>query len=299
MSDVLSCWKRFVARKTGIEWQKGFFDHRLRQDESLEEKTQYIRMNPVRAGLVQRPEDWPHVWAFNGRDGSPLPAATMATAANRTQDRIDGNSGCLEEAALPAVDALLLLGPTGSGKTPLGEYLERHGLAGRRCVHFDFGEQLRRAAAGASELDPSETAQVRDVLGRGALLEDRQFPIAEKILRSFLRREGMGSGDVVVLNGLPRHSGQASAMASLLRVRQVLLLECTADVVRQRIRGNSGGDRAGRVDDSPVEVSGKLCLFAQRTAPLVSYYTGRGIPVARLAVDVGTRPEDLWTQISI
>jgi hypothetical protein len=28
-------------------------------------------MNPVRAGLVCNPEDWPHVLSFDGRDGSP------------------------------------------------------------------------------------------------------------------------------------------------------------------------------------------------------------------------------------
>jgi hypothetical protein len=71
MVEVVADWKRFVARKTGVEWQKGFFDHRLRHDESFEEKAHYIRMNPVRAELVANPGDWPHVWSFDGRDGSP------------------------------------------------------------------------------------------------------------------------------------------------------------------------------------------------------------------------------------
>ncbi len=43
--------------------------------------------------------------------------------------------------------ALLLLGPTGLGKTPLGLLLEARGLAGHRCVHFDFGDNLRQAVA--------------------------------------------------------------------------------------------------------------------------------------------------------
>ncbi len=30
MSDVFKPWKRFTARQFGIEWQDGFFDHRLR-----------------------------------------------------------------------------------------------------------------------------------------------------------------------------------------------------------------------------------------------------------------------------
>lgn len=46
---------------------------------------------------------------------------------------------------LPAV---LLLGPTGAGKTPLGRICAQRGLWGRSCTHVDFGACLRRAAAG-------------------------------------------------------------------------------------------------------------------------------------------------------
>jgi REP element-mobilizing transposase RayT len=40
-------------------WQEGFFDHVLRSSESYSQKWDYVRMNPVRAGLVQTPEEWP------------------------------------------------------------------------------------------------------------------------------------------------------------------------------------------------------------------------------------------------
>jgi hypothetical protein len=39
-----------------------FFDHRVRSEESLEEKACYIRLNPVRAGLITCPDDWPYFW---------------------------------------------------------------------------------------------------------------------------------------------------------------------------------------------------------------------------------------------
>ncbi len=39
-------------------WQKGFFDHVLRNDESYAAKWEYACNNPVRAGLVKRWEDW-------------------------------------------------------------------------------------------------------------------------------------------------------------------------------------------------------------------------------------------------
>lgn len=51
-----------LARGTrGIQqlWQRSFYDHRLRSNESEVEQWEYIRMNPVRAGLVEHPDDWP------------------------------------------------------------------------------------------------------------------------------------------------------------------------------------------------------------------------------------------------
>jgi len=36
------------------------FHHRLRRSESYSEKWNYVRMNPVRKGLVARSEDWPY-----------------------------------------------------------------------------------------------------------------------------------------------------------------------------------------------------------------------------------------------
>jgi len=51
-----------LARATrGIRqlWQRSFFDHRLRSHESEREQIEYIRMNPLRAGLVSHPDDWP------------------------------------------------------------------------------------------------------------------------------------------------------------------------------------------------------------------------------------------------
>ena len=41
-------------------WQPGFFDHLLRSDESYAQKWEYVRENPVRAGLVKVAEDWPY-----------------------------------------------------------------------------------------------------------------------------------------------------------------------------------------------------------------------------------------------
>ena len=64
MSHVIGNWKHFHARKHGIVWQEGYFDHRLRNDErgeQLSAKINYIRQNPVVAGLCVNGSDWPWV----------------------------------------------------------------------------------------------------------------------------------------------------------------------------------------------------------------------------------------------
>jgi REP element-mobilizing transposase RayT len=67
LGRTIAAWKSYQSKSLKVEWQAGFFDHRLRNDESLEEKAHYIRMNPVRAGLVAMPGDWPHVWDARSR----------------------------------------------------------------------------------------------------------------------------------------------------------------------------------------------------------------------------------------
>jgi putative transposase len=55
-------WKsQFTKRHRvpGQRWQTDHWDTRIRSAATYEEKWEYVRYNPVRAGLVVRPEDWP------------------------------------------------------------------------------------------------------------------------------------------------------------------------------------------------------------------------------------------------
>lgn len=195
-----------------------------------------------------------------------------------------------------AARSVLLLGPTGAGKTPLGLLLEKRRWRGRRCVHFDFGENLRRAAAGrwtSLGLSAAETVVVRRSLRAGALLEDEHFPIALKILKAFLKRRAIRPPDFLILNGLPRHAGQARGLDGILRVEAVVHLSAPSPILARRIRLDAGGDRAARSDDSPDDVRRKLALFRRRTLPLLAFYRRRGVPVLGLKVTVGMTAEDM------
>ena len=62
VQTIMSKWKEWTAKSLDIEWQRDFFEHRLRRDESFREKADYVLANPVRAGLVKKVEDWPYVF---------------------------------------------------------------------------------------------------------------------------------------------------------------------------------------------------------------------------------------------
>jgi putative transposase len=64
LANVLSTLGHQPTMIPGVKlksfWQPGFFDHLLRRDESYAQKWDYVWRNPVRAKLVERPEDWPY-----------------------------------------------------------------------------------------------------------------------------------------------------------------------------------------------------------------------------------------------
>ena len=65
LNDFIRLLKQALTKELksiGVQgdiWQPGFFDHLLRHSESYHEKWNYVRENPVRAGLVEKVEDWP------------------------------------------------------------------------------------------------------------------------------------------------------------------------------------------------------------------------------------------------
>ena len=64
VSGLMKRWRRQQARRDDWRWQPGSFDRLLRSEESASEKWVHIRENPVRAGLVERWQDWPHRLGF-------------------------------------------------------------------------------------------------------------------------------------------------------------------------------------------------------------------------------------------
>jgi putative transposase len=70
LSEFVGFWKSYTSRRINALgsprstpadttlWQREFFDHILRSDESYSQKWNYVRDNPVRAGLVRSADAW-------------------------------------------------------------------------------------------------------------------------------------------------------------------------------------------------------------------------------------------------
>lgn len=74
IKKVISDLKSWLAKTSGIRWQRDFFDHRLRSWESAFQKGHYIRQNPYRAGLVEEGTPWPYILdRINAASNEPRP----------------------------------------------------------------------------------------------------------------------------------------------------------------------------------------------------------------------------------
>jgi putative transposase len=70
LQNWMAFWKSYAARRWPAPadtpvWQRHFWDKQLRRSESYDQKWQYVVENPVRARLVEKPEDWPYQGELN------------------------------------------------------------------------------------------------------------------------------------------------------------------------------------------------------------------------------------------
>lgn len=59
--------------RRGLVWQASFSNHRVRDFDDYEKHREYIWMNPVRARLSERPEDYPYSSASGRLRLDPMP----------------------------------------------------------------------------------------------------------------------------------------------------------------------------------------------------------------------------------
>jgi adenylate kinase len=179
---------------------------------------------------------------------------------------------------------LLLLAPPGAGKGTQGERL----AAWSGAQHIAAGDLLR-AEAGAGSLLGREIAAYQ---ARGDLVPDR---IVLDVLTPAVVEAAARGG--YVLDGFPRTLPQATAAAELaarlgVELQAAVYLHAPEAVLTRRLLDRAGP--GGRADDRAEVIRHRLEVYAEATAPLVAYYTERGLLVA---VDADQSPDSVTAAI--
>jgi putative transposase len=104
-------------------WQKGFFDHVIRSEDSYEAKWLYVRENPVRQGLVEKPELWAYQGELNIVPFSWAADEISETAATQNEA---GGLGRPPAINLPRCSRTSVAGPRDNDRPSCGRW--------RRCA---------------------------------------------------------------------------------------------------------------------------------------------------------------------
>lgn len=202
----------------------------------------------------------------------------------------------MDGTATPKTPAnLVLLGPPGAGKGTQARKLEEtFGL-----VQLSTGDLLRAAVAAGTEAGK----QAKAVMEAGDLVSD---DIVIAILRDRLADPDCANG--VILDGFPRTTVQAEALDGLMQeIGQTITAAISLDVedaaMIERISGRytcagcgegyhdsfkqpavegvcdacGGTKMTRRADDTAETVGQRLKAYHAQTAPLISYYDGKGV----------------------
>jgi putative transposase len=93
----ISVSRRAMHYRKGCDdtfWQKRYYDHNVRTYESFVEKLRYIHRNPVKRGIVEKPEDW--TWS-SFRHYVTAEPGTVEVESQCNADRRDGRTPRLSQ----------------------------------------------------------------------------------------------------------------------------------------------------------------------------------------------------------
>jgi len=207
---------------------------------------------------------------------------------------------------------VILLGGPGAGKGTQAERI----VADFALPHISTGEMLRAAVAKATGMG----REAQKYMERGALVPDE---VVIGVVRDRLAEPDAAEG--FLLDGFPRTVPQAEALDAMLAgagrgITHVVLIEVPAEELVQRIAGRrscavcgkiynvvfdppraggvcdlDGGELVQRADDNEETVRNRIGVYEQQTAPLVGYYTDKG--VLQSAFGGGKRPDEVYEQV--
>lgn len=158
---------------------------------------------------------------------------------------------------------VVLLGPPGSGKgTQAQRMVER-----LKIPSISTGEILREAIKNKTEMGLKAQAYMND----GKLVPDE---VVIGIIRDRLSQDDCENG--CILDGFPRTVAQAEALSQILDEKDEKL-DVVVNLVVDQSEIVERLTQRQREDDKIETIYERLKVYEGQTAPLVSYYKGKGI----------------------
>lgn len=201
---------------------------------------------------------------------------------------------------------IILLGAPGAGKgTQATRISDKFGMP-----HISTGDIFRENIKNQTEIG----VLAKSYIDKGQLVPDE---VTCKIVENRLQEEDCKNG--YLLDGFPRNVSQAEALEKFTKIDVVVNINIDFSLLMARLCGrrvckNCGesyhvstlggkttcercdGELYQRADDNPETVQKRLDVYDAQTAPLIDYYTKKGLILNFTGTD--EPPEVLFNEIS-
>ncbi len=199
---------------------------------------------------------------------------------------------------------IILLGAPGAGKGTLASQIvdEYH------LPHISTGDIFRENIKNQTEIG----LLAKSYIDKGQLVPDA---VTCKIVEERISRADCKNG--YMLDGFPRNTAQADALAKITTIDMVINIDVDFSLLMDRICGRRickacgegthlkwlngnlvcpkcGGELTQRKDDNPETVQSRLSVYESQTAPLIAYYTEKGVI---FNVDGSGNPDDTFVVV--
>jgi adenylate kinase len=189
---------------------------------------------------------------------------------------------------------LVLVGPPGAGKGTQAQFLAAH----YSIPHISTGDIFRANLKAGTELGN----QAKGFMDRGELVPDS---VTNEMVKDRLTHDDAVTG--FLLDGFPRNVAQAEVLRGILAEKKTPLhavlefslaneeivsrlssrrtcRDCGAPSVGLEKCPTCGGDVYQREDDKAEVIARRLEVYAEQTAPIISFYRNEGLLISVGAV---------------
>jgi adenylate kinase len=176
---------------------------------------------------------------------------------------------------------LVLVGPPGAGKGTQAQFLAAH----YSIPHISTGDIFR---ANLKEGTPLGN-EAKGFMDRGELVPDS---VTNAMVKDRLNHNDLGNG--FLLDGFPRNVAQAEVLRAVLADKKtpldaVLELAIADEEIIARLSTRqtldpTTGEYYTREDDKAEVVKRRLEVYAEQTAPIISFYRSEGLLITVTAV---------------